>query len=299
MSEVFLTGATGVLGRRTVPRLVADGHSVSAVARSDDKAAQLRELGASPVAVDLLDAPAVQAAVQGHEAVVHLATHIPTGAAAARKRSWATNDALRKEAAANLSAAAVAAGAGGYVQESITFPDVAAGADWIDENADRGYFRGNRTTVDAEAAAATVTAAGGRGVALRFAMFMAPDSAHMQDVVKMARRGLWGMFGADDDFVSFVDVDDAAAAVVAAVAAPAGVYNVAEPDPRRRGEHRAELAAVVGRQRLRALPALAQRAGGQVVDSLARSHRISSATFSEVAGWRPARNGIEGWGSVA
>ena len=64
-------------------------------------------------------------------------------------------------------------------------------------------------------------------------------------------------------------------------------------------EHRAELAAVVGRQRLRALPALAQRAGGQVVDSLARSHRISSAAFSEVAGWRPARNGIEGWRSVA
>src|SRR5688572_24059492 len=75
--KVFVAGATGVVGWRSVRQLVAAGHDVTAVARTPEKAEQVRALGADPVAVDLFDAGAVAAAVRGHAVVVNLATHIP------------------------------------------------------------------------------------------------------------------------------------------------------------------------------------------------------------------------------
>lgn len=295
MSRIFVTGATGVLGRRAVPALLAAGHDVTALARRDADAARLRTEGADAIGLDLFDAAAVASAVRGHDAVAHLATNIPTGASAITKRGWRTNDRLRREAAGHLSRAAIDHGVGTFVQESITFPYVDSGDAWIDETTDRTFFWGNRTTLDAEAAADAVTAAGGNGVVLRFAMFMADDSAHMRTFAGMARRGVWGVFGADDGFVSFVHVDDAASAVAAAVGAPAGAYNVAEVDPLRRGDHRDALARSVGRSRLRSLPGVVERLGGAGAESLARSHRISSESFRSATGWQPRRPTVDVW----
>jgi len=295
MSKVFVTGATGVLGRRVIPRLIGAGHDVSAVTRSAAKSDQVRLAGAQPIDVDLFDHEAIASAVAGHDAVAHLATSIPTGASAAVKRGWRMNDRLRRDASALLARAAVDAGVERYVQESITFTYVDRGDSWIDETVDCDYFWGNRTTVDAEAAARGVTDAGGVGVVLRFGMFMADDSAHMHTFAAMARRGVWGLFGDDERHVSFVDVDDAAAAVVAALDAPAGVYNVAEPDPVTRGEHRATLAAAVGRSHLRNLPSLVETVAGPSAESLARSHRISSEALSSATAWTPDRNSIDTW----
>ena len=69
--KVFVTGATGVIGTRAVPALVAAGHEVTAVARGEAKADLVRSLGAVPVAVDLFDATAVKGAVAGHDADVN------------------------------------------------------------------------------------------------------------------------------------------------------------------------------------------------------------------------------------
>lgn len=299
MTRVFVTGATGVLGRRAIPRMIAAGHAVTAVVRSADKAEQVRRHGATPIAVDLFDAAAVTTAVADHDAIAHLATNIPTGASMATKKGWRTNDRLRRDAAANLSRAAIEVGVGRYVQESITFPYVDGGTAPVDEQTERTYFWGDQSTVDAEAAAAAVTQAGGAGVALRFAMFMADDSAHMETFVKMARKGIWGFFGDDDAFVSFIQIDDAAMAVVAALEAPAGIYNVAEAEPATRGEHRAALAAAVGRERLRRLPGLVEKAGGPSAESLARSHSISSAALRAATGWTPLHAGIDTWKDIA
>ena len=75
--RVFLTGATGAIGPATVRGLLEKGHQVRAVARTDDKAGQLRAQGAEPAAVDLFDGDAVKAGVDGCEAVLHLATNVP------------------------------------------------------------------------------------------------------------------------------------------------------------------------------------------------------------------------------
>ena len=299
MTRVFLTGATGVLGRRVVPRLLAAGHEVTAVARSPEKAHALRRQGAAAVGVDLFDAAAVKEAVGGHDAVAHLATNIPTGAGAAVKRGWRTNDRLRTEAAANLSLAALATGAERYIQESITFPYVDSGSDWITEATECTYFWGNASTVDAEAAAAAVTAQGGSGVVLRFAMFMAADSAHMRTFATMAKRGRWGLFGPDDAFASFIHIDDAATAVVAALDIGAGTYNVAEAGPSRRGDHRAALAAAMGREALKSLPRVVERAAGDSAESLARSQRVSSSKLTDASGWRATHDLIDCWGELA
>ncbi len=293
--RVLVTGSTGVLGRRVLPRLVEAGHTVTAVVRSEAKAAAARASGATPVEIDLFDRRAMRAALVGFDTVAHLATHIPTGPSALRRSAWRVNDSLRREASAAIAGAAVDAGVDRMIQESITFPYIDRGDDWIDEQCERLYYWGNDSVAAAESAAAGVTAAGGVGVVLRFAMFMAPDSAHTESAASAAKHGLFTLVGPIDGYMSFIHIDDAAAAVVAALAVPAGAYNVAEPEPVRRSAHCDALAELVGRSKLRPVPAVVERAGGDVVNSLARSHRISSQHLREVSTWAPTNHCVDRW----
>lgn len=297
--KIFLTGATGVIGRRALPALVTAGHDVTAVARSDDKSLTVEAAGATPSQVDLFDRDAVTAAVAGHEAVVHLATNIPTGADVAVKRGWRMNDRLRTEAASNLRHAAATTEAQRFVQESITFPYQPNGDDWIDESHPCDYFWGNESSEEAEQGCGAFTEAGGTGVVLRFGLFFAPDSAHVETYVGTARKGLWTVTGADDTPISWVHVEDAASAVVAALGAPAGVYNVAEPEPLPRVDHRRALADAVGRSRLRGVPAPVQRALGPGVETVSRAHRISSAALSDATGWHATKRVVNHWKDCA
>ena len=293
--RVLVTGSTGVLGRRVVPRLVEAGHTVAAVVRSEAKAAVVRAGGAIPVEVDLFDRQALRAALAGFDTVAHLATHIPTGPSALRRSGWRVNDSLRREASAAIAGAAVDVGVERMIQESITFPYIDRGDEWIDEQCERQYYWGNDSVVAAEAAAVGVTSAGGVGVVLRFAMFMAPDSAHTEGTVNAAKKGLFTIVGPIDGYMSFIHIDDAAAAVVAALSAPAGTYNVAEPEPMRRSTHRDALAELVGWTKLRTVPAVVERAGGDVVNSIARAHRISSQHLREVSTWTPTIHCVDRW----
>jgi nucleoside-diphosphate-sugar epimerase len=280
--KVFVAGATGVLGRRAVARLLDAGHEVTAVVRTVEATDRIRAAGARPVTVDLFDPPRVAAAVGGHDAVVNLATHIPATMHAWRRGAWRENDRLRREAATNLVAGA--ADAVVVVQESIAFLYDDHGTDRITES-DRvrpGPVTGS--ALAAEAAAHAATADGRRGVVLRFGQFVAPDAGHTRYVLAMARRGRLALLGPPAGHVSFVDADDAAAAVVAALDAPAGTYNVCEDEPATRAEHAAALAAVAGRP-VRPLPRWLGRT--RLAEPLARSHRLSNARLRAVTDWRP------------
>jgi nucleoside-diphosphate-sugar epimerase len=137
--------------------------------------------------------------------------------------------------------------------------------------------------------------AGGVGIVLRFALFMAAESAHTQSFFNAAKRGLFALAGDPESFISFVHVDDAAGAVLAALDAPAGTYNVAEPDPVRRSAHRNMLATVVGRSDLRSMPDPDEGSGVRTAASLGRSHRISSQHLRDVSSWTPTIHCVDCW----
>lgn len=284
--RVFVAGGTGVLGRRVVPLLVEAGHELTVNTRDPRATERVRELGAAPLTVDLFNTDAVAEAVAGHDAVINIATSIPVGSRAGLKSAWKTNDRLRSEASANL-ASAIAESAGRYVGESVTFAYADGGDRWIDESHSYKAVGLVASLTDSEAAARSVTEAGGIGSTLRFALFSASDSGHHADFQKYARLGVFPIPGDPDAYISTIDVDDAARAVVAALEVPPGVYNIAEADPQTRRMHGEALAQALGKKRLRHMPAAVMRLASEGADGLTRGHRISSRTFAEATGWEP------------
>ena len=296
--RVFVAGGTGVIGRRAVEQLVAAGHEVTAVARTEEKAAALRAQGAQPVTVDLFDAEAVKAAAAGHQAVVNLATAIPPSSRTALRPAWRENDRLRTEASQHLARAAVAAGAEVFVQESVALLYADGGNAWLAEDAPVAATAQTRSALAAEghAAAFTGESEGGRGVALRFASFVADDSGFVQQFLAMARHGVLPLLGRPDGYESFIHIDDAARAVVAALDCPPGVYNVAEDVPATRQEHAEAFAAALGRP-VALLPGWTGRM--LRLDVLARSRREANGRLREAAAWSPEHPEIRSvWASL-
>ena len=297
--KVFVAGATGVLGKRAARRLVEAGHEVTGVARTDEKAKRLESLGVTAVRVDLFDAEAVRAAVAGHDVVCNLATNIPPTAKAARGSAWVENDRIRREASRHLVDGALAAGAGCFVQESITFLYADAGDRWIDEDGLIDAPPHARSTLEAQGQAHRFTASGGTGVVLRFALFYGPDSHHTLDAVRLARRRLAATFGSRDAYLSSISTDDAATAVVAALGAASGVYNVVDDEPLTRRDHFDALARALGVRAPRFAPAVARKVGGAKTELLARSQRVSNERFKKETGWAPGYpSAREGWPAV-
>jgi nucleoside-diphosphate-sugar epimerase len=129
--RIFVAGATGVIGIRLVPLLVAEGHEVAGMTRSPTKADQLRAFGAGPVVCDVFDAEAVRQAVRRFEpdVIVDELTDLPDRAdeiAKYRER----NDRMRTEGTRNLIAAGDASGAERVIAQSIAWdhPDPGARA---------------------------------------------------------------------------------------------------------------------------------------------------------------------------
>lgn len=283
--KVFVAGATGVLGRRTVARLVASGVEVTGVSRGPEQTRALLADGVRPVEVSLFDRDALTAAVAGHQVVYHLATSIPTGARAADPAAWDINDRIRRDGSRNLVDAAISAGVERYVQESIVLLYADGGDSLLDETATVAPTNVTRSALTAEAEADRFAQQGGAGVVLRFGAFYGYDSAHSLETIESARHGTFALPGRADAYFPSVTTDDAAAAAVAALQAPGGVYNVAEDRPLTRAEHADALASAlrIGALRLPAVPA-------DIPDDASmmfRSLRVTSEMFKSLTGWVP------------
>jgi len=297
--KVFVTGATGVLGRRAVRRLIDAGHDVTGVARSAEKAAQLRRAGAEAAEIDLFDPAAVKAAVAGHETACNLATSVPPVARVAMPGAWAENDRIRTEVSANVVDALLANGGQRLVQEALAFVYRDGGDRLLDEDSPVEPPPFARAVLTAEAQVRRFTAAGGHGVTLRFGNFYAPDSEQSTVAVRAARRGLYASGFGGDAYWPSIHADDAASAVVAALEVPAGTYNVVDDEPMRHRDDAAALAAAVGRRRLRVPPRGLARLGGSKGSFFARSLRVSNHRFREATPWTPRYPSTrEGWPAV-
>lgn len=292
--RVFLTGGTGAIGGHVVPALVAAGHRVTALARSEPKADQLRGRGATPVRTSLLDEAALTRAFDGHDAVLNLATAIPPPSRFAQARAWRANDLVRTLGSAAVATAARRAGVPHLVQESIAFMYPDRGAEWIDEDAPLVPVPRTRPNEQAEQNART------RGpdsvVVLRFGLFYGPGSDLTELIVKNARRHVGTAFGRPDDYYSFVHLADAASAAVAALEAPAGTYNAVEDDPLTWHEHAAAVADAVGVKPWLRGPGGLTRLLGERSAPFSRSLRVSNRRLRAATGWAPQYPTTrEGW----
>jgi nucleoside-diphosphate-sugar epimerase len=294
--RIFITGATGVIGRRVVPLLVATGHGVTAVGRTPEKCAALEQMGAASAQVDLFDRNRVRQVVASHDVVINLATSIPAFSRVFFRSAWRENDRVRRIVSANLAEAAKAAGVQRLIQESFApaYPD--CGDDWVEETTALQPVRHNRSLLDAEAAATRFIDDGGTGVILRFAFFYGADSAFTRDAIQYIRRGWAPVFGSTTAFMSSVSHDDAAAAVIAALHARPGVYNVVDDEPVRRREYAGSLASTCDVAPPKFPPALLARLFGSLGEMLSRSIRISNRKLCAETGWKPMYPSVrEGW----
>lgn len=298
--RVFVTGATGAIGRQAVPALVAAGHEVSALARTPAKAAVLRGQGATPVEVSLFDASALSAAFAGHDAVANLATAIPPMSKFMSARAWAANQRVRTEGSAAVVDAALSAGVGRLVQESLCMLYADGGAAWIDEDAPTDRYPMAEGNHAAEANARRFGDPGGIGVTLRFGWFYGPGAAQGEQMLAQARHRVILALGAPEGYVSSIHMIDAGAAVVAALGVPGEVYNVADDEPLTKREFAAALAAAAGRSPWVRGPGRAAKLFGDHLTSLTRSVRASNDRFRSASGWAPRYpSAREGWMATA
>jgi nucleoside-diphosphate-sugar epimerase len=300
--KVFVAGATGVLGRPTVKALVGAGHNVSGTARGEEKSALIRSLGAEPVAVDLFDPEAVKAAVDGSEVILNFATKIPPIMRMRWPGAWKENDRLRTEASRILIDAALAIGAPTYIQESITFIYRDGGDTWLEEDAPLSInWVSLRSMMNGERETERFSAAGRQGISLRFSGFYAPYAQSTVDSISMARRRLLPVAGDGSNYFSSIHVDDAATATVAALSAPAGVYNVSDDEPLRMRDYGKAIADAFGLKPPRRVPKWLFRViGGGPAKYILSSQRVSNARFKQTTGWAPSYpSAREGYRQIA
>ena len=300
--RIFVTGATGTLGRPTVRKLVAAGHDVRALARSAANEPLLRQLGATPVRADLFDAASVESAVDGCQTALHLATKIPPTSDARKRRAWEENDRIRTDGTRALVDGALAAGVERIVYPSVCFTYPDRGRDWIDTDTEIAPTGVLESTVNAEREVARFGEAGRRGIVLRMGYFYGPTAPNTLDALTMARRGMAALLGRHDAYHPQIWVDDAAAAVVAALdRAPTGIYNVVDDEPLIRADVATAIAFAVGRRTLMIPPQIVVRLlFGRRAEPLMRSQRVSNRRFKEVTGWQPTvASAREGWGRIA
>jgi len=305
--RVFVTGATGALGRYLVPGLIAAGHQVTASTRTPGKVAQLRAAGAEPVVLDGLDREAVIAAVQAAapEVIVHQMTAL-AGMRSLRnpdKQFAATNE-LRTRGTDNLLAAAARAGARRVVAQGYAGagPDKRSGP--LKTETDPPDWRPIRSASRAFAAMRhveeTVPAGAPEGIVLRYGGFYGPGASDF--LLEMLRKRQVPVIGGGTGVWSFIEITDAAAATVAAVdkGAP-GIYNVVDDDPAPVSEWLPYLAEVAGAKPPLRVPALLGRLlGGEfVVAQMTTSRGFSNHKARKDLGWVPQypswREGFRAW----
>lgn len=298
--NVFVTGATGAIGGHAVPALIGEGHTVTALARTPEKAASLRKQGAHPVTVSIFDPAALAAAFAGQDAVINLTSAIPPMSHFMQPNAWQENDRVRTEGSAAIVDAALAAGVGRLVQESVSmlYPD--RGDAWIDEETPTDFYPMARANLAAEANAGRFTAAGGTGVVLRFGWFYGPGATHSEQFLRFARYHLCVMMGRADSYVSSIHMADAGAAVAAALHAPAGTYNIVDDEPLTKREYANALSTAADRRAWLRLPGRAALLLGERSTSLTRSLRVSNKRFKAATGWTPCYPSVrEGWLATA
>jgi nucleoside-diphosphate-sugar epimerase len=295
--RVFVAGASGAIGRRLVPKLVAAGHEVTGMTRSETRAKEVQAGGARAAIVDVFDTDALGEAIAeaAPEAVVHQLTALPERLDF-RSDPYGETNRLRTEGTRNLLEAARAAGARRFVSQSVAFGYRPEG-EWVkDEDAPMiagpGVF-GRGMAALREMEELVTGAEGVDGLVLRYGFFYGPGTYYARDgsTTEDVRRRRMPVVGRGSGVFSFVHVDDAADATVAAVERGApGIYNVVDDEPAAMREWLPVFAEAAGAKRPLRVPVwLAKLVAGEAVAALALDLRgASNEKAKRELGWEPA-----------
>ena len=297
--RVFVAGATGVIGRPLVRQLLERGHYVVGMTRSPERAVGLREAGAHPAVLDAHDTEALRAAVieARPDVVINQLTRLPPRLdyRRAEKTFGATNE-LRGKVGPALAGAAAEAGARRLIAQSICFYYAPTGKA---THAERDPLMqlppdtpGSRGMIAMEALERSALETPRlEGVVLRYGFFYGPGTAYASDGswADDARRRRLPIVGRGTGIFSFVHIDDAASATVAALDRGSGIYNVCDDEPARMSEWVPVYAVALGAKPPRRVPAwLARMVGGKQVAVMAeRLEGASNEKAKRELGWQP------------
>ena len=296
--RIFVAGATGAIGKRLVPTLRANGHEVVGTTRSAAKVGDLRALGAEPVVLDVLEAEAVGRAVSEArpDVVVHQATALANLSNLRNlDEAFAETNRLRTEGTDNLLAAALAAGASKFVAQSFGgWPYAKEGSPVKDEDAplDPSPLPTAAQTMAAirHLETAVVGAEALEGIALRYGGFYGPGTSLFEggDYVKGIRKRAVPVVGSGAGMWSFLYVEDAASATLAAIErGRRGVYNIVDDEPAPTSEWLPYLAEVLRAKPPRHVPEWLGRlvAGEQLVSMMTEARGASNVKAKRELGW--------------
>lgn len=289
--RVFVSGASGAIGAHLVPQLIERGHEViGTYTSSPAKAAQLHTLGAEPMQLDLLDAAAVARAVRDAQpdAIIHEATAL-AGGGFSRKldNTFARTNVLRTVGTDALLAAAHETGVGRFIAQSFAPYRYAREGGMIkteNDPLDSSLLKGTEETFGAMTHVDQAVARAG-GIALRYGGFYGTDSDQLPGAV---RKGMFPIIGSGDGYMSFVHIEDAAAATVLALEhGEPGIYNIVDDDPAPIREWLPELAMALGAKPPRHMPVWLARlvAGENGVRTSTESRGASNAKARRELGW--------------
>jgi nucleoside-diphosphate-sugar epimerase len=298
--RVLVAGATGALGRQLVPQLVARGHEVYGMTRSESKAESVRVMGASPLVADALDPEAVASAVAKSEpeVIVHQLTAL-SGSLDMRHfdREFALTNRLRSEGTDHLLAAGRAVAVKRFVAQSFAgWPFARVGGPVKSEDAplDPHPPEGARQALAAirHLEEAVTGASWTEGIVLRYGGFygpgtsLGPDGEHRE----LLRKRGFPVVGRGEGVWSFIHIEDAAEATVAAVEhGSRGIYNVVDDEPAPVAEWLPAIAEAVGAKRPRRVPRwLGRLLAGEVATVMMTEVRgASNEKAKRELGWRP------------
>ncbi len=298
--NIFIAGATGVLGRRLVRQLSAHGHDVVALVRSRENERVVSELGGQPRYADMFDADNLVHAMKGCDVVIHAATAIPTKQRTTDE-DWKLNDRIRREGTEALARSAGQVGAKTFIFQSIVWLANPADGSKFDEQSHPCPVSLMQSALDGEGIAQEMGALHGfSAVVLRCGWFYAADATHTRMFAAgLARRRL-PIVGRGDNYLHCLHADDAASAFVAATErGQSGLWHVVDDEPVRMCDFLKRLAEKLSAPPPRRVPIWLARllAGQGAVDFMTQSTRTSNARLRQDFDWQPRyptyREGID------
>lgn len=296
--NVFVAGGTGAIGGPLIRELLGDGHDVFALTRSADRARELERASARAVVCDVFDRDRIIREVGRvrPQAVINQLTNLPASLNPRRLKSiYSANDRVRREGTANLLAAARLCGAERIVVQSAGYwyapegNEVKTEDDPLYTDAPDPIGQAVRTMLEAEKSVLAEPAIG--ATVLRYGQFYGPRTwyAREGDIGRRVRKGMYPMIGDGSAALSFIHVDDAAQATVAALTAKPGVYNVVDDDPAPPAEWMPVYAQALGARPPRRVPVgLAELLAGKPLVTWSVSTRgASNGKAKAELGWKP------------